>query len=103
MIVILPARSIALLLVNVPSVLIAKLLKLLKLVKEVLLWVIEATDNLNIVTATLFNVAAGATVSNGDVGGNIIAANLTIETGALNNINTDGDINGNITVNSFNE
>ena len=63
---------------------------------------IEATDNLNIVTATLFNVAAGATVSNGDVGGNIIAANLTIETGALNNINTDGDINGNITVNSFN-
>ena len=63
---------------------------------------IEATDNLNIVTATLFNVAAGATVSNGDVGGNITAANLTIETGAFNNINNDGDINGNITTNTFN-
>ena len=63
---------------------------------------IEATDNLNIVTDVLFNVAAGATVMNGNVGGNITAANLTIETGAFNNINNDGDINGNINANSFN-
>ena len=63
--------------------------------------IIEATDNLNIVTGTLFNVAAGAKVSNGNVGGNIIAANLTIETDKFNNINNDGDINGNITANTF--
>ena len=63
---------------------------------------IEATDNLNIVTATLFNVASGAKVVNGNVGGNITAANLTIETGTFNNINNDGDINGNINATSFN-
>ena len=62
---------------------------------------IEATDNLNIVTGTLFNVAAGAKLINGNVGGNIIAANLTIETDKFNNINNDGDINGNISANTF--
>ena len=63
---------------------------------------IEA-ENLTINTREFYNVAAAAKLGNTifGFGGNIIAANLTIETDTFSNINNDGDIDGNITADTF--
>ena len=64
---------------------------------------IEAAANLTINTREFYNVAAAAKLGNTifGFGGNIIAANLTIETDTFSNINNDGDIDGNITADTF--